>query len=335
MGVCERAGSHFRLVQPNPILAGRSHPPSIQVFGMNRAPRPKERPTIPLVLSLLGALLPAAVRAQSPMASTYATRDGRILGTVLSCPSQDGTFTAQPCGVGGAPLHVQVDSGPATTAAAVPGRASAQVIGVQGGGAGALPVAVAQSGTWTLALPSGAHVSLDAGGNVIGAVQQSGAWSVNVGNLPATQAVSATALPLPAGAAVAALQPALNADGGALVHLANPLPAGTASIGTVVEANRSAAWLDASFTVTSTASSPAVLAAVASRIGLHVWNLGTATVCLNYTTTAQASGAGCAAGSVPIAAGSAWLEDQPGNVSPEAVSLVCAAASCPLTIKVR
>ena len=33
--------------------------------------------------------------------------------------------------------------------------------------------------------------------------------------------------------------------------------------------------------------------------------------------------------------GSAYLEDQPGNVSPEAISLVCTVAACPLTIKVR
>lgn len=45
--------------------------------------------------------------------------------------------------------------------------------------------------------------------------------SVAVSNLPATQAISAAALPLPAGAATAALQPALNADGGALAHVAN------------------------------------------------------------------------------------------------------------------
>ncbi len=45
--------------------------------------------------------------------------------------------------------------------------------------------------------------------------------SVTVGNLPATQPVSATALPLPGGAATSANQPALNADGGALAHVSN------------------------------------------------------------------------------------------------------------------
>jgi hypothetical protein len=45
--------------------------------------------------------------------------------------------------------------------------------------------------------------------------------SVAVTNLPATQPVSATALPLPAGAATAVNQPTLNADGGALAHVTN------------------------------------------------------------------------------------------------------------------
>ncbi len=45
--------------------------------------------------------------------------------------------------------------------------------------------------------------------------------SVDVGNFPATQAVSAASLPLPSGAATAANQPALNADGGALAHVTN------------------------------------------------------------------------------------------------------------------
>lgn len=64
--------------------------------------------------------------------------------------------------------------------------------------------------------------------------------SVAVSNFPATQAISASALPLPAGAATASAQPALNADGGALAHVMNfpltqavtatslPLPTGAA-----------------------------------------------------------------------------------------------------------
>ncbi|MCW2276396.1 hypothetical protein GJ654_18890 [Rhodoblastus acidophilus] len=52
-------------------------------------------------------------------------------------------------------------------------------------------------------------------------VLQSGSWSVAVSNWPATQAVSASSLPLPAGAATAANQPSLNGDGGALAHVTN------------------------------------------------------------------------------------------------------------------
>ncbi|PPQ39877.1 hypothetical protein SAMN06265338_101721 [Rhodoblastus acidophilus] len=86
---------------------------------------------------------------------------------------------------------------------------------------------------------------------------QSGAWSVAVSNLPATQAISATSLPLPIGAATAANQPALHADGGSLAHVANfpatqavswsgqtvgvsslpSLPAGSNTIGSVNVAN--------------------------------------------------------------------------------------------------
>lgn len=60
----------------------------------------------------------------------------------------------------------------------------------------------------------------------------SGTPSVSVSNLPSTQAVSAAALPLPAGAATSANQPALNGDGGALAHVTN-FPATQAVSGTV------------------------------------------------------------------------------------------------------
>ena len=110
--------------------------------------------------------------------------------------------------------------------------------------------------------------------------------------------------------------------------------AGIASV-TANTAARSGTWTDASVTASTTATVPAGLAAVATRFGLHVWNVGTVTACMNYSAAAAVSGTGCAAGSMPIPAGSAYLEDQPGNVSPEAISVVCAGASCPLTIKVR
>jgi hypothetical protein len=58
------------------------------------------------------------------------------------------------------------------------------------------------------------------------AVAQSGAWSVGLTGTPTvgvsgTVAVSAASLPLAAGAATAANQPTLHADGGALAHVAN------------------------------------------------------------------------------------------------------------------
>jgi hypothetical protein len=45
---------------------------------------------------LLVMLLPTLCAAQ-PMASSYASRDGRIGAVVITCPSQDGSFTAGPC----------------------------------------------------------------------------------------------------------------------------------------------------------------------------------------------------------------------------------------------
>lgn len=61
--------------------------------------------------------------------------------------------------------------------------------------------------------------------------------SVAVSNFPATQPVSAAALPLPAGAATAALQPALNGDGGALAHVMN-WPVSQAVTGTFWQATQ-------------------------------------------------------------------------------------------------
>ena len=97
-------------------------------------------------------------------------------------------------------------------------------------------------------------------------------------------------------------------------------------------AARSGAWTDDSAAVTTTASTP--VAASASRVGLHIWNVGTALACINWTSAATLSGSACGAGSVPIPAGSAYLEDQPGNVSPETISAIAVSATT-LTIKVR
>ena len=271
---------------------------------MSRASRPKSlRPRRAVLLGCaVIAAAPLAARAQAPVASSYATRDGRILSYVLACASTDGTFTAQPCGVSGFPVHVTLDGGSAVggTPTTPPGAVSAQLVGVQGGGAGALPVGVSQSG----------------------------AWSVTVSNLPATQAVSGavTVSNLPANQAVtdAATRPNDAAITRSQTH--------DDQIGALL-LPRSANWSDASLVATNIASTP--VAAVASRTGLHVWNTGSLTACMNYTGAASASGSGCAVGSVPIPGGGAYFEDQPGNVSPEAISVVCAGASCPLTIKVR
>ena len=436
---------------------------------MLRASRPKPpcaRGAKPLPSHLLhtialwgGVLLSAAAWAQSPLTQSYATRDGRAPTFVLACVSTDGTFSAQPCGVSGYPVHVVVDSGGAASGAAsstpttAPGTASAQLIGIQGGGANALPVAVSDSAVAQVvvqtqlaaaALGTPNDAAATSAGTVVaqlrriaallaatpnGAINADGGQQVHVTNLPAIQATAApdvragaqslalgtvgtaisfavngqatlglsfagvsgsnatllisgsgdggaTYINLPtyfpsnpaqyavnlyvvgntsaqvptagltnvrvsvyvAGAGTAVVTPSA-AAGASVVAVAN-LPttqavSGTVSIGALPAAARSAAWTDASTTATATAAVPPALAATTGRVGLHVWNLGAATACLNYTAAAAASGSGCAAGSVPIAPGSAYLEDQPGNVSPEAVSLVCTGASCPLTIKVR
>ena len=393
------------------------------------------------------------------MAQSYATRDGRAPTFVLACVSTDGTFSAQPCGVAGYPVHVVVDGGGGTGSAAsttpttAPGTASAQLVGVQGGGANALPVSVTDSAVAQVAvqtqlaaaaLGTPNDAAATSAGTVVaqlrriaallaampnGALNADGGQQVHVTNLATVQAVTAPdvrmgAQSLPLNTAGNAVSFALNgqatlglsfagvsgsnatllisgsSDGGvtyinlptyfpsnpaqyainlyvvgdtaaqvpaagltsirisvyvagtgtavitpsaaagaSVVAVAN-LPAtqvvsGTINVGALPAAARSGAWVDASATITATATVPLGLASVTSRVGLHVWNLGTATACLNYTAAAATSGSGCATGSVPIAPGAAYLEDQPGNVSPEAISLVCTGASCPLTIKMR
>ena len=312
----------------------------------NRVPsaHPAKRRCLRLAVLAGGALMSVAASApawaQSPLASTYATRDGRAPTTVLGCVATDGSFTAQPCGVTGYPLHVTIDGGltgtaPVPTTAA--GTASPQLLGVQGGGSGALPVAVidntvAQVVVQTQLAAAALGTPNDAAAASTGSVV---AQLRRISNLLA-----------------AAPNSPVNADGGQQVHVMNPpatqpvtntgsfavqdsaVIAGVATVGANT-AVRSAAWTDASFTATATASSTAALGSVASRAGLHVWNIGTSVACMNYTSAAVVSGTGCAPGSVPIPAGSAYLEDQPGNVSPEAISFVCVGPSCPLTIKVR
>ena len=113
------------------------------------------------------AAWPAFALAQSPAASSYATRDGRVESYVLACASVDGTFTAQPCGVAGFPVHVLVDGGSASSGGSTPttaaGTPSGQVVGIQGAGAGALPVPVAQAGSWAVAVSNLPALSGDGG----------------------------------------------------------------------------------------------------------------------------------------------------------------------------
>ena len=407
----------------------------------------------------VGLLAPVFAWAQTPVAQSYATRDGRAPTFVLACVSTDGTFSAQPCGVAGYPVHVVVDGGGGTSGAAsstpttAPGTASTQLVGIQGGGVNALPVSVtdsavaqvvAQTQLAAAALGTPNDAAAVSTGTVVaqlrriatllattpnGVLDADGGQRVHMTNLPAIQSIIApdvrmgaqslalntagnaisfalngqatlglafagvsgsnatllvsgssdggvTYINLPAyfpsnpaqyainlyvvgntgaqvptagltnvrvsvyvaGTGTAMITPSASA-GASVVAIAN-LPttqtvSGTVNVGTLPAAARSGAWTDASATLTATATVPPGLASVTARIGLHVWNLGTATVCLNYTVAAATSGSGCAAGSVPIAPGAAYLEDQPGNVSPEAISLICAGASCPLTIKVR
>ena len=86
-----------------------------------------------------------------------------------------------------------------------------------------------------------AHVSVTSSGVEVGT--SANPLNVAVTNQPASQPITAASLPLPIGAATAANQPALNADGGAAAHVVNfpslqpvsvaalPLPSGAAQDG--------------------------------------------------------------------------------------------------------
>ncbi len=95
-------------------------------------------------------------------------------------------------------------------------------------------IVVKAGATATLDVTTGIELPSTGGGG--GAVTQSGLWTVGVSNFPSTQAITASSLPLPTGAATSANQPALNGDGGALAHVANwpstwTLGAGSAIVG--------------------------------------------------------------------------------------------------------
>jgi len=136
------------------------------------------------------SVLPGYALAQS----SYMAPDGknRYPGVTIFCPS--GTGVA-PCsfGGGGGTSSVSITSGgsPVSTSNRFPVSDTALDALISGS---ALTVGgnVGEAGTWSVGLATGS--------NAIG--------SVTVSNLPATQAVSAVSLPLPAGAATAALQSA-------------------------------------------------------------------------------------------------------------------------------
>ncbi len=217
-------------------------------------------------------------------------------------------------------------------------------------GAGGTGIAEPTGGTGILGWLSGIYSKL------------SGALAVTGTFWQATQPVSAASLPLPAGAATAALQPALNADGGSLAHITNlpatqpvsgtfwqatqpvsaaalPLPANAAQetggnlaaiatsvAGTLTQQPAAHAATASSGTGTTSASastSTQILAANASRRKIIFANNGTATIVLNYLGAASAT-AGFA-----VAAGGTYFDDNPCNAALQAFSTV---ASVPYTL---
>jgi|GEM_PF-2065250 len=158
------------------------------------------------------------------------------------------------------------------------GTAAGGVVTVQGAGGGvALPVS---GNFWQAVQPVSGTVSmtaLPAGSNTIG--------SVSVSNLPATQAISAASLPLPAGAAldasVVAVKTALGTpmqqSGGSVAVSSLPvLPAGSNAIGSVSVSNLPAtqAVSAASLPLPAGAALDASVVAVKSALGTPMQQSG-------------------------------------------------------------
>ncbi len=174
-------------------------------------------------------------------------------------------------------------------------------------GAGTATVgSVTQSGPWSVSLASGTNAlgsvsvsnfpgtvsvsNFPASQTITGAVSQSGNWtmglsagsnaigSVSVSNLPATQPVSASSLPLPAGAATAsgvqavvtALGSPLQSGGSVAVTTLPAIPAGTNAIGAVSVSN-----LPATQPISAAALPLPTGAATASGVQAVVTALGT------------------------------------------------------------
>jgi hypothetical protein len=124
----------------------------------------------------------------------------------------------------GGDLCVVVDNGAANAALETGGNLAAIAAAQGAGGTG---ITQPTGGSGLLGWLSGIYSKLSSALTVSG--------TVSVSNFPSTQAVSATALPLPTGAATAANQPAINGDGGAQAHIMN-FP-GTQAVSGTITAN--------------------------------------------------------------------------------------------------
>jgi len=142
-----------------------------------------------LIMAAFVCLLPSLAAAQS----SYVAPDGknRYPGVTIFCPNGTGVTPCNFSGGGGTGSTVSVTLGGTSVSASnrFPVTDSALDALISGG---ALTVA------GNVSLSGSPSVTLGAGSNAIGAV--------SVSNLPATQPISASALPLPAGAATMAAQ---------------------------------------------------------------------------------------------------------------------------------
>ncbi len=155
-------------------------------------------------------------------------------------------------------------------------------------------------------LPSGQTVTLGAGSAAIG--------TVTVSNLPATQPVSATALPLPAGAATAAKQPAIGTAGTPSADVVSVQGVANGTPQNVETVSRSAS-VDRGGTVTAGGTAQTFMAANTSRRGFLVQNQSSGDLYVNCLGTAAATQS-----SLRIPAG-ALYETSPHHVGTGACSV--------------
>lgn len=176
-----------------------------------------------------------------------------VIGGNVTAVKTDGSAITQPVSAASLPLPAGAATAAKQPALGVAGTASADVITVQGiaamtalkvdGSAVTQPVSAT-----TLPLPTGAATAakqpaLGVAGtpsaDVLSIQGVAGGTALPVSGTfwQATQPVSAASLPLPAGAATAANQPVINADGGAQTHVMN-FPATQAVTGTFWQATQ-------------------------------------------------------------------------------------------------